>query len=358
MTAKLASARATSASSPPIVLGPAERVEIVFDAQHRRRVDGLALENAFAELAARGQPEDFRQRPGGLVGFQPLDGARRQDQHAMRALAAQHLLPGEGDDIEFRKVEALRERRRGGVANGQSAAVGRNEIGIGNAHARGRAVPGEHHVAIEIDRREIGQPAVVGFDDARVGELELLHHIGDPAGAKTFPGDHVDAARAEQRPQRHLDGAGVGGRHDADPVVGRHLKDFAGELDRPLELGLADTWRGASGRARKYRALQATIRDAWRKDLKRNWDLPGALPAWVSSSSWSILPDSKLLVGEEWPTDGVTASRLRRQEECLCRSRDTRPKSPRPKKQMADRGPPFPRPMKASPTRVRSAGRP
>ena len=45
---------------------------------------------------------------------------------------------------------------------------------------------------------------------------------------------------AEQRPQRHLDGAGVGGRHDADPVVGRNLEDFAGQLDRLLELGLAD----------------------------------------------------------------------------------------------------------------------
>ena len=102
-------------------LGPAERVEIVFDAQHRRRVDGLALEDAFDELAARGQAEDLRQRPGRLVGFEPFDGARRQDQHAMRALAAQHLLPGEGDDIELGEIEPLRERRRGGVADRQPA---------------------------------------------------------------------------------------------------------------------------------------------------------------------------------------------------------------------------------------------
>ena len=128
--------------------------------------------------------------------------------------------------------------------------VGRNEIAVGHAHARGRAVPGEDHVAVEIDRREIGQPAVVGLDDARIGELELLHHIGDPAGAETFPGDHVDAARAEQRPQRHLDGAGVGGRHDADPVVGRHLEDFAGERRSPVRAWPCRAWRGASGRAR------------------------------------------------------------------------------------------------------------
>jgi hypothetical protein len=36
------------------------------------------------------------------------------------ALAAQHLLPGEGDDIELGEIEILRERRRGGVADGQA----------------------------------------------------------------------------------------------------------------------------------------------------------------------------------------------------------------------------------------------
>jgi hypothetical protein len=45
---------------------------------------------------------------------------------------------------------------------------------------------------------------------------------------------------AEQRPQRHLDGAGVGGRHDADAVVGGNLQNVAGQRDRLLELGLAD----------------------------------------------------------------------------------------------------------------------
>ena len=142
------------------------------------------------------------------------------------------------------------------------AAVGRNEIGIRNAHAGGRAVPGEDHVAVEIDRREIGQPAVVRFDDAGIGELELLDDIGDPAGAEALPGDHVDAARAEQRPQRHLDRAGVGGRHDADPVVGRHLQDVAGELDRLLELGLADL---------------GAVRAAERGSIERCSDHPGRL---------------------------------------------------------------------------------
>ena len=111
MTAALASARAISASRPPIDFAQLQRVEIVLDAQHRRRVDRLALEDAFDQLAARGQAEDLRQRPGRLVALQPLDGARRQDQHAVRALAAQHLLPGEGDDIELVRNRASARRR-------------------------------------------------------------------------------------------------------------------------------------------------------------------------------------------------------------------------------------------------------
>ena len=47
----------------------------------------------------------------------------------------------------------------------------------------------------------------------------------DPAVAKAFPGEHIDAARAEQRPERHLHGAGVGGRNDGDAVVGGHAQD-------------------------------------------------------------------------------------------------------------------------------------
>ena len=75
-TSALASARAISASRPPMRLRPFERVDVVLDAQHRRRVDGLALEDALDELAALGHAEDLRQRPGRRVALQPLDGAR------------------------------------------------------------------------------------------------------------------------------------------------------------------------------------------------------------------------------------------------------------------------------------------
>ena len=127
----LASARAISALRPPIDLRPVQRIEIILDAQHRRRVDGLAFEDAFVELAALGHAEDLRQRPGRLVGLEPLHRARRQHQHAVRGFAAQRLLPGEGHDIELRPVERLRERRRGGVADGEAFAVGLIQSALG-----------------------------------------------------------------------------------------------------------------------------------------------------------------------------------------------------------------------------------
>ncbi len=94
--ARLAFERAISALRPPNALRPFERVEIILQRQHRRRVDRLAFEDAFDELAALGHAEDFRQRPGRRVGFEPRHRAGRQHQHAMCRFAAQHLLPGEG----------------------------------------------------------------------------------------------------------------------------------------------------------------------------------------------------------------------------------------------------------------------
>src|SRR5207302_5694430 len=69
--------------------------------------------------------------------------------------------------------------------------------------------------------------------------LELLGYIGDPALAEALPGQEVDAARAEQRPQRHLDGARIGGRHDADPVIGGQAEHGARAVDDLAQLRLA-----------------------------------------------------------------------------------------------------------------------
>ena len=158
----------------------------------------------------------------------------------MTALAAQNLLPGEGGDIELGEVHVLREGCRRGVADGQALAIGRNEIGIRNADARGGAVPGEDDVAVEIDLRQVRKKAVVGIELANIGKLQLLHHIGDPAGAEAFPGEHVYATLAEQRPHGHFDGARVGGRNDADAVVSGNFENLAGKVDGQFQLFLAN----------------------------------------------------------------------------------------------------------------------
>ena len=132
-------------------LRPLQRVDIIFDAEHRWRVDRLAFEYALDQLAALGHAEQLGQRPGGLVSFEPFNGARAQHDHAMSGLAAERLLPGESDDIEPGPIKVLREGGGGRVANRQALAIGGDPVGIGDAHARSRAVPGEDDVMVEID---------------------------------------------------------------------------------------------------------------------------------------------------------------------------------------------------------------
>ena len=74
---------------------------------------------------------------------------------------------------------------------------------------------------------------------ADVRELQLLGDVGDPALAEGLPGQHIDAARAQQRPQRHLDRAGIGAGDDAEPVVGGHAEDRPAAVDRLGQLRLA-----------------------------------------------------------------------------------------------------------------------
>ena len=92
----------------------------------------------------------------------------------------------------------------------------------------------------EIDGIEVGELAVVGLDHPGVGELQLLDDVGDPAEAEALPGENVDRPFPDERPHRHLDRARIGGRHDADPVVGRDFENLAGEVDGAPELGLAE----------------------------------------------------------------------------------------------------------------------
>ena len=138
-------------------------------------------------------------------------------------------------------------------------AVGRDPVGVGHAHARGGAVPGEHHVGRR-DRPWRGRAArrSGALSTVDVLELELLGDVGDPAFAEAIPRPAWSTGRgAEQRPQRHLDRAGVGGRHDADAVIGRHFQHLAGQVDGALELRLADLGAVRASENRVGEGLQA-----------------------------------------------------------------------------------------------------
>jgi hypothetical protein len=135
----------------------------------------------------------------------------------MAALAAQNLLPREGRDVDLGPVDVIGEHGAGGVGEGQALAVGRDPFGVGNAHAAGGAVPGEQNVARPVDLVQIGELTIIGADHRGV-QLELLHHIGDPAFAKAFPRKGGHFAGAQHRPHRHFKGAGVGTGDNTDAM--------------------------------------------------------------------------------------------------------------------------------------------
>ena len=199
--------------------GPLETVDGVFDAEHGDGIDGGAFKNALGEFAAFGHAEDFRERPGGCVGFEAFDGPRAEDDHAVGGFAAHYFLPGPGDDIEFAVVEVHGEDGGGGVAEDESFALLRDPVEVGDADAGGGAVVGEDDVVIEINGTEVGKFSVVGFVAGDVLELELLDHIGDPGRAERFPGANVESACTEEGPHGHLNGAGVGGGYDTADIA-------------------------------------------------------------------------------------------------------------------------------------------
>src|SRR5580704_8835605 len=275
-------------------LRPVQGVEIVLNAQHGGGVDGLALKKAFGELAARGETEKLRQRPGRRVGLEAFGRTRAQDDDAMRPLAPENLLPGERHDIELRPIELLGKGRRCGVADRQPFAVAGDPIAVRHANAGGSAIPGENDVVVEIDLRQVRQFAVWRFECADVLELELLDDVGHPALAKAFPGENIDAARAEKRPERHLDGAGVGAWGYPDAIVGGNAQHFAGEVDRQLKLGFADL---RPMRTAKRRVIQSCRGPA------------GALDAWAARETRIRGPNARRLGRNNEPSFQMEASR-------------------------------------------------
>ena len=227
--------------------------------------------------------KSFGHRPRRLVRLEPLGRARAQDDDAVPRFSAKRLLPGERRDVELGPVEGLGEGGGRRVAERQPLAVGRDPVGVGDAHSRGRAVPGEHDVVVEVDLRKVRQLAIGRLQRPRVLELELFDNVGDPALAEAFPGQDIDAARAENRPHGHFERAGVGARRDADSVVARDAEHFARQVDRELELGFGELGAMGTSQRRVTKNCRGSSRGASRRGQKRNARSQGERRAPLSS---------------------------------------------------------------------------
>jgi hypothetical protein len=227
------------------------------------------------------------------------------------ALPAQHLLPGEGDDIELGEIEILRKRRRGGVADGQALAVGRDEIAVRHAHARGGAVPGEDDIAVEIDGRKIRQFAVSRRYLAHVVELQLLDHVGDPAGRR------IPRQPCRRRVRRASTTSPSRRRRCRTPARCRsgsvgHAQNFARQRDRFASLALP-AWNGGNGRASTSRSAFGRPTGALRARTRRKTGIGRThVRRWDIRVIWL----SFQIVAPRWggcPTDGVNPGPIRSQ---------------------------------------------
>ena len=133
-------------------------------------------------------------------------------------------------------------------------------------------------------------------------ELQLLDRVGHPARSETLPCEHLDGSGAEQRPHRHLHGARVGGRHDADAVTFRNPENFPLSCQWRASASPYPGQHGASGRAerpqghrgRKWGGLAARAGGKARICRPRG-------PEWSPSSSLDILPDIRPSLGRGVP---------------------------------------------------------
>ena len=104
-------------------------------AQQRRRVDGIALENAFDQLAVLGHAEDLGDRPGGLVRGQTSI-ARGESAIMPCAASPPSTFCRTRSRHRVGPWQIHREHGGGGIADREAFAVRRDPVAIGNAHAR------------------------------------------------------------------------------------------------------------------------------------------------------------------------------------------------------------------------------
>ncbi len=177
-------------------------------------------------------------------------------------------------------VQSMLLREDGGcpVADREPLAIRIDPICVRHTHAGRGAVPGEHDVAVAIDLREIGKLAIRRDESADIFELELLLDVGDPIPAERIPGQNINAARPQQRPQRHFHGAGIRRRHQRDAIAGGQLQQVTRLCQRQFQSGLGF---GLAMITPEQRALQRLDRPAWTlgaRPRRESWI--GGAPGW------------------------------------------------------------------------------
>ena len=244
------------------------------------------------------------------------------------ALAAEHLLPGEGGDIDL--VQSMSYAKRREVASAKlrpsrSAAI-QSPLGTRTP----LVVPFQvnttslaRSTAVEVGKLRRNRRRIVGV------ELELLDRVGHPALAEALPGQHGDRPRAEHRPHRHFERAGVGRRDDADPVVVGQPQQLAHQLDRFGEPRLAEPSAvraaerlGVSSRLglQPGGLAQGPEEKYGRRDGFGSWPAHGRA-SFGSSVNSTLLAESTRRVGTAWP---AAASKRRMRQDARQRERFSR----------------------------------
>ena len=184
----------------------------------------------------------------------------------------------------FAPVDGLRAQRRRRIDEGETAAVGGDPIAVRHAHARCRAVPGEDHVAIEVDAGEIGQMPVVGRRARACRPASARRRCRPPSAGRNppRPARRRRARRASttapsrKRRCRTRERWRGGSRREARAAHASCRWRAAAARCRPAS--------GASARAAPTTAPAASSRGAWRMARSRSSGSPGAALAYRDGS--------------------------------------------------------------------------
>ena len=152
--------------------GPFQAVQSILHAQHGRRIDGLALEDAGDQFAALGHLKNLRQRARRREGFQPRD---RRGLSAIIPCAPSPPSTFCQDQVTTSSLShGMSIAKTADVASqmDEPGAIRRDPVAIRNAHAGSGSVPGEDDIASPVHLIEIGKLAVVGLEDAQVFQAE------------------------------------------------------------------------------------------------------------------------------------------------------------------------------------------